>query len=160
MSQQKLPPSQQAVVQDSSGRPILVHDAALPPLLPGTVLVRVVAVALSPSDIKMGSVFPSCGAVVGFDFAGEVVCMDTQVSELRLDLKVGDRVCGMVHGSNPADGGNGAFAEYVRVPALLALKVPEYMDMGQAAALGVAVATSALTLWESLGIPGSPTGMS
>ncbi|OTA98396.1 hypothetical protein M426DRAFT_258962 [Hypoxylon sp. CI-4A] len=156
MSEQKLPSSQQAVVQDSSGRPTLTHDAALPPLLPGTILIRTVAVALNPSDTKMGPNFPSPGAIVGFDFAGEVVRMHTQVSELRPDLKVGDRVCGLVHGSNPADRGNGAFAEYVRVPALLVLKVPEYMEMRQAAALGVAIATNALTLWESLGIPGSP----
>ncbi|KAI0164273.1 hypothetical protein GGR52DRAFT_575630 [Hypoxylon sp. FL1284] len=48
-SRQKLPFSQQALVEDSTGQPVLVRDTAL---LPGTVLVKAVAVALTPSDTR------------------------------------------------------------------------------------------------------------
>ncbi|KAJ8110863.1 hypothetical protein ONZ43_g5764 [Nemania bipapillata] len=83
----------------------------------------------------MGIKFLTPGAVIGTDFAGEIVQMHGSVGELRPDLGIGDMVCGLVHGSNPADPGNGAFAEYVRVPAFLAIKCPEDLDIHRACSL-------------------------
>lgn len=151
------PALQRAIVQDASGQPHLIQDAAIPKLLPGTILVRTSAVALNPSDYKMGSSFPTPDAVVGMDFAGEIVKMDQDAVQLRPDLKVGDEVCGVIHGSNPAGSDNGSFAEYLRAPAGLVLKAPRtVMRPEEAASLGVALATNALALWDALGLPVSP----
>ncbi|KAI0876701.1 GroES-like protein [Hypoxylon argillaceum] len=154
---QQLPESHCVVVQDSHGQPTIQRDATLPPMLPGTVLAKTKAVALNPSDFKMGIKFPTPGAVIGTDFAGEIVQMHGSVRELRPDLKIGDMVYGLVHGSNPGDPGNGAFAEYVRVPALLAIKYLGDLDISQACSLGVAAATSWMALWEHLCLPASPS---
>ncbi|TGJ86284.1 hypothetical protein E0Z10_g2473 [Xylaria hypoxylon] len=148
--------AQDAIIQDSSGRPVFTHDAPLPTLLPSSILIAVGAVALNPSDYKMGGSFPKEGAIIGNDFAGKIVEIGHQARELRPDLHIGDRVCGMVHGSNPGDPGNGAFAEYVRANAQLVIKVPNSMKLSQASTLGVALATNCLALWESLNIPATP----
>jgi len=106
----------------------------------------------------MGTNFPSPGATVGCDFVGTIVRIDTDtdVAKLPSQLKVGDLVCGAVHGSNPADHQSGAFAEYVRAPADLLLKVPKTMAVENAATLGVALGTAWMALWESLRIPATP----
>ena len=152
-----LPKSQRAIVQDANGQPILVQDAAIPKLLPGTLLIRTTAVALNPSDYKMGTSFPSQGAIVGMDFTGEIIRIDPDAATLRPDLSIGDTVCGVIHGSNPAVRDNGSFAEYLRAPAGLVLKVPkDKMRPEDAATLGVALATNALALWDALKLPASP----
>ena len=151
-----LPRTQSAIIQNDNGRPILVHDRAVPSLRPCTVLVKTVAVALNPSDYKMGLKFPSQGSTVGMDFAGMIVQIDSEAAELRPDLKIGDSVCGLVHGSNPADKEIGSFAEYLLAPAELLIKVPREMRLEEAATLGVALAINCLALWESLGITASP----
>lgn len=156
-SSRQLPKLHCAIVENSQGRPTLLGGKPLPPLLPGTLLVKTKAVALNPSDFKMGMSFPVPGAVIGTDFVGEIVQIHNLVGELRPDLNIGDIVCGLVHGSNPGDPGNGAFAEYIRVPASLAIKCPKEMDIVQASTLGVSSATSWISLWEHLGIPASPS---
>ncbi|KAH7305342.1 hypothetical protein B0I35DRAFT_454459 [Stachybotrys elegans] len=87
---------------------------------------------------------PTPGAVCGLDYAGVIVRMDDEVVRLRPDLKIGDRVCGLVHGSNPTDKGNGSFAEYICALVQLVINVPEALSLNQALALG-----------ECLDIPGS-----
>jgi NADPH:quinone reductase-like Zn-dependent oxidoreductase len=62
----------------------------------------------------------------------------------------------LVHGSNPGDPDNGAFARCVRADAQLVIKVPDSMKLSQASTLGVALATNCLALWESLNIPATP----
>ncbi|RYP43820.1 hypothetical protein DL768_009653 [Monosporascus sp. mg162] len=71
----------------------------------------------------MGQKFVTPGALIGMDFAGEVIRMDPEAAELRPDLKIGDMVCGVIHGSNPAGPDNGAFTEFLRAPAGLAMKI-------------------------------------
>ncbi|KAI0471293.1 GroES-like protein [Xylaria cf. heliscus] len=151
-----LPKSHRAIVEDTHGQPTL-KDVALPLLLPGTLLVKSKAVALNPFDFKMGARFPVPGAVVGTDFAGEIVQMHDSVEELRPDLKVGDLVCGLVHGSNHAHPDNGAFADYIRAPASLVIKFPKELGALQASTFGAAMATTWLALWGHLSIPASPS---
>ncbi|KAI0179685.1 putative zinc-binding dehydrogenase family oxidoreductase [Hypoxylon sp. FL1284] len=142
------PAYQRAITQDADGRPQLAERVAVPPLLPGTVLVKTVAVALNPSDYKMGAAFPTPDAIVGLDFAGTVVAAYAgEESDDAARFAPGDRVCGAVHGSNPAEPNNGAFAAYVRAPAELLLRVPEGMDWAGAATLGTGLATAVLALW-------------
>ncbi len=152
----QLPLSQTAIVQDEAGSPAIVQDVALPPPQRNTILVKTEAVALNPSDFKMGAKFPTPGAIVGMDFAGTIISMDVEAAEARPDLKTGDRVCGAIHGSNPAGPENGAFAQYLRAPAGLVLKVPDHMKLAEAASLGTALATSALALWDGLSLAASP----
>lgn len=151
-----LPTSQTAIVHDDNGKPILRQNAALPELQPGMLLVKTAAVALNPADYKMGLAFPSPGAVVGGDFAGHVVAMDAEAQASRPDLRVGDAVCGIVHGSNPGDHDGGSFAEYVRVLAHLVLKVPSEMPLTDAATLGCALLTSTIAIWDALQIKATP----
>ena len=153
-----LPPRHKAIVQGPGGTPTIVPSAPLPTIEPDMILVKTVAVALNPTDVKMHANFPSPGATVGCDFAGVVVRVGAAVAASRWSpLQVGDRVCGAVHGSNPVDHQTGAFAEYVRAAANLVLKVPDGMSFEDAAALGgVGHGTLSLALWDCLALPGSP----
>ena len=53
-----------------------------------------------------------------------------------------------MHGSNPADGSNGAFSQYVCVPTDILLRVPIGFKIEHAASLGLGLATASLALWE------------
>ncbi|KAJ2992169.1 hypothetical protein NUW58_g2259 [Xylaria curta] len=160
-----MPPEfQRAIVQDASGNPQIVVDAVIPPLFPGTVLVKTAAVALNPTDHKTGAAFPAPGAVVGMDFSGTIVDIhpDTQTS-----FALGDSVCGVVYGSNPSARDDGAFADYVRVHTDFLLRVPSTLvpdtdnQIAPAASLGVALVTSALALWgpNGMGLTATPEAL-
>ncbi|KAI0145052.1 zinc-binding dehydrogenase [Xylariaceae sp. FL1272] len=146
--------TQRAVVQDSAGLPTIVNNAAMPTSRPDYILVKVLAVALNPSDNKMGTAFPIPGAVIGMDFVGRVV--EVVVTEEANDLAVGDLVCGATHGSNPGYPSNGSFAEYVRAPAGLVLRVPDGFPLTEAAALGLPLLTNSVALWGSMRIRALP----
>lgn len=156
MSSHPVPQFQRAVVEDDAGRPVLAHDAPVPQLRPNTLLVMTTAVAINPSDYKVGANRPAPRAIVGMDFAGKILQIDAAAAKLRPDLAIGDRVCGFVHGSNPADPENGSFAEYLRAHAQLVYRVPDGMSDADAATMGVSTATAALALWHSLRLPASP----
>lgn len=140
-----LPTSQTAIVQDDNGAPKISYGVPLPSLRDGTVMVKTVAIALNPSDHKMGATFPTPGAIIGMDFSGIVAAIHPNT---KTHLQIGDRVCGMVHGSNPSDPTNGAFAEYIRVRPELLLRVPRDLPMNHASTLGVGLMTNVLALWD------------
>lgn len=156
MASHPVPQFQRAVLEDEAGQPVLAHDAPVPRLRPKTLLVKTTAVAINPSDYKVGANRPALRATVGMDFVGKILQMDAAAAELRPDLAIGDRVCGFVHGSNSMDPENGSFAEYLRAHAQLVYRVPDGMSDGEAATMGVATATAALALWHSLELPASP----
>jgi nucleoside-diphosphate-sugar epimerase len=149
-----IPSTQIAIVEDSDGMPIIINDKPVPKLRQDTVLIKTVAVALNPSDYKMGAAAPSAGAIVGMDFAGRIVAISKAID--RADLSVGDMVCGIVHGSNPDDHESGSFAQYVLAAADFVLKVPAGMSPQQAATLGTGLLTGCMALWSSLEIPATP----
>src|SRR3954451_20820835 len=102
--------TQRAIQQDQNGRARIFNDAAVPPLEPGHVLVRTLAVALNPSDHKLLNNFPIPGAYLGLDFSGIVVRVASDVDPET--LKPGTMVCGAACGFTPEDRkANGAFAE-------------------------------------------------
>ncbi|APA07160.1 hypothetical protein sscle_02g019300 [Sclerotinia sclerotiorum 1980 UF-70] len=148
-----LPSSQRAIVQNASGKAKLAEDVLVLTLLPGTILVKTIAVAIQLCDYKMGRMCPSENAVVGTDFSGTIVRIH---ADTKTSLQLGDLVCGLVHGSNTIDGQNGAFAEYIRAPADLVLRVPPGLLPEQAATLGTALATNCLALWDTLRLTASP----
>ena len=151
-----LPAAQTAIVQDENGVLIIKHKAALPALRPDRILVKVSHVALNPCDWKMAERFPAAGAVDGCDFSGVVIALGSDSSKTG-QFKVGDRVCGAVHGSNPIDRTTGSFADYVSADAEFVFKVPDRMSIEQAAAVGgTGMGTIGLALKKALKLNGSP----
>jgi NADPH:quinone reductase-like Zn-dependent oxidoreductase len=126
----------------------VVEDFARPTAAPGHILVRIRAAGVNPIDWKVctshfmrlwfGLSFP---IVPGFDIAGEVV----EVGEGVTDFAVGDAVMAMLDLRQPA-----AYAEFVSVPAHIAVKKPASLDFVQAAALPL-VGLTALTLLRKSG---------
>ncbi|TGJ81691.1 hypothetical protein E0Z10_g7079 [Xylaria hypoxylon] len=150
-----VPLRQAAIVQDEKGAPKLARDVQVPRLEAGTMLVKTAAVGLNPVDYKMGAAFPTPGALIGMNYSGTIVSIHT---ETETDFRVGDAVCGTVHGSNPASPDNGAFAEYVRVRPEITLRVPrgedgtQMLSMKEAATLGVGIITNIMALWHPSGL--------
>lgn len=140
--------------------PLTVNEDLDIPELPSPfhVLVRVLAVALNPTDFKMVQHFSKPGDTVGCDFVGVVV--DRQhTSGAPLAVPAGTRVCGGTFPYNPKDPSNGSFAEYVTSDSRVLLKVPEQWDDLEAAALsGCGWGTAGLAFYdpEALALKGRP----
>lgn len=154
-------PSKQSALKITEPSTVAVSiDTPLPKLQPADVLVRVACVSLSPVDSKSADMSPATGATSGTEFAGVVVQLgaDVDADEFRKErnmkqLCVGDKVVGGIFGNNPLRRDNGAFAEFVAVPARLVWHVPAAMDLATAATLPAAVATVGLSLFEHMGLP-------
>ncbi|MBY6128968.1 NADPH:quinone oxidoreductase family protein [Qipengyuania aquimaris] len=103
------------------------------------VLVKVAAASLNYPDLLMTrgdyQFKPEVPFTLGLEMAGEVVEADAESGFLP-----GDRVMGGAK--------TGAFAEYVSLPARSLRKVPEGLDMAQAAAMGAAYHTAYVALVE------------
>lgn len=156
----QLPTAQSAVVvtagnEDTDAVVTLRQDAAVPQLADDMILVRTVAVALSPFDTKPLGYLAAAGAIAGMDFAGEVVAIGSKV-RTAAHIKVGYRVCGVVAGSNALSPNVGAFAEYVAAADITTIKIPSYMSFEGAASLGSSLAAVGTALFQSLGVPGTP----
>ena len=152
-----LPSTQTVIRQDPGGVLSIQKDTPLPELRPDRILVKVHYVAINPCDWKMSERFPAPGAVDGCDFSGIVVALGSDVSKTGR-FQVGEKVCGGVHGSNPIDPTTGSFADYVSADAEFTFKVPNYMGLKEAAAVGgTGIGTMGLALIRSLGLPGRPS---
>jgi NADPH:quinone reductase-like Zn-dependent oxidoreductase len=77
------------------------------------------------------------GAIIGCDFSGTVVKLGPNP---KVNLHVGDKVAGCVHGGLFED--KGSFAQYLRAQSDLVFKVPEGVSMEEAATYGVAWVTA------------------
>ncbi|KAI1102903.1 putative alcohol dehydrogenase [Jackrogersella minutella] len=145
-----IPNTQTAVIAGPSGEFLVSETTAVPELKPDSIIVKCKAVALNPVDTKLVGDFVTPGCIFGFDCAGVVVAIG---SEVKKDLKIGDRVCGCASGMNSDKPLGGAFAEYVTLPGDLTLKVPESMSFEDAASMGTAIASASMVLFWSLGMP-------
>ena len=146
---------------DGKGGPV-IHSRPIARLREGKpydVLVRVLAVGLNPHDHKMLEHNPTPGAIMGCDFAGIVVAIGSGVGDLSLNIWPGSRVCGTVHGSDPANTDNGAFATFLVADARLLLRVPiGWSDLEAAALGGIGWLTVGLATGDdSLRLPGRPS---
>ncbi|KAK2601339.1 hypothetical protein N8I77_010794 [Diaporthe amygdali] len=148
--------SQQAIISDEKGELKLCCDVPVPDLEPDRVMVKIIAVAINPVDIKMQGRNATTGAVAGHDFAGIVVAIGSE-SWTAAPIAVGDRVCGAVVGMHSLTPRIGAFAEYTAAFDVLLLKIPDYMAMEDASSLGIGIGTAGLALFHDLQVPGYPT---
>ncbi|KAI1076752.1 GroES-like protein [Whalleya microplaca] len=149
-----LPKTHTAIVANDHGDLIISQDALLPELEADMLLLKTVAVAVNPVDVKLTGPMASEGAVAGCDCAGIVVAMGPEVPTDRFAL--GDRICAAVVPMNPLSPRSGAFAEYVGVTADFALKVPNDMSLESAASLCAGTSAIGYALFYSLKIPGHP----
>ncbi|KAJ3175785.1 hypothetical protein HDU87_005779 [Geranomyces variabilis] len=114
------------------------------------VRVKVSAVGLNPTDWKHIDYLASPGSIVGCDYAGVV---DAVGANLTRSFNVGDRIAGVVHGSNASNKTDGAFANFIVARTGAALHVPKSLSDTEAATLGVGVATVGQGLYQSLNLP-------
>ena len=109
-----------------------------PSAAPGEVVIAVAAAGLNRADLmqRQGLYPPPPGAstILGLEVSGTV----DQLGEGVTGLSVGDQVCALLAG--------GGYAEYVAVPAVQVLPVPDGVDLVEAAALPEVAAT----VWSNL----------
>src|SRR5215475_12194818 len=126
-----------AIVYDQPGDPLRLDEVADPTPVQGELLIRVHAAALNRADLlqRRGGYAPPPGAssILGLEIAGEVV-------EGVDAWHTGDRVMAVVTG--------GAYAEYVTVPAGVAMRIPEKIGFEEAAAIPEAFLTAYLNLFQ------------
>jgi NADPH:quinone reductase-like Zn-dependent oxidoreductase len=149
-----LPEIQSAIVANDVGDLIVSRSVPLPRLEPDTLLVKTVAVALNPVDVKLTGPMATEGAVAGGDCAGIIVAIGSGVQTGR--FKIGDRVCAPIASLNPSSPRVGAFAEYTTTIADCTLKIPDDITFEAAASLGISIATVGYALFRSLNVPGHP----
>jgi NADPH:quinone reductase-like Zn-dependent oxidoreductase len=116
---------------DGDTMQLVPRDVPEPEPKPGTVLVRMKAVALNRGEFIAGHGLHSRGSVkpAGYEGAGEIVAVGAGVA----GLAVGDRVMGRCEAS---------FAEVARMQAAEAVKIPATLDWRHAAGAGITYLTA------------------
>ncbi|PYI05321.1 GroES-like protein [Aspergillus sclerotiicarbonarius CBS 121057] len=136
----------QAVAVTAPATMSVVNDRPMPILRDDCILVKTVSVGLNPTDWK--TVLRSKSTVtVGCDYSGIVEAIGPGVKKA---FRVGDRVCGPIHGSNPNHPEDGAFSEYALAHGDLQIAIPERLSFQEAATLGVSLFTIGQSLYQSL----------
>ena len=128
-------------------------SAAFPTLRPGTIVVRVRAIAVNPFERviqAIGDIITSWiqyPMVLGSDVAGDVAAVGDGVSRFR----PGDRVVGFAAGSekshNTAE--EGAYQHYVLLEERLCAPLPSDISYEKACVIPLGVATAASALFQS-----------
>ena len=146
-------PGMEAVIVDGKSAASVKHVEA-PKLQPRSILVRVQCIALNPTDWKHLDFYGKEGTTLGSDFMGTVI---EKAPDAGTNVKVGDRVAGMVHGGWEV--GVGAFAQYVVTLPEYVVAVPDSMSDEEASGLGVAGITAIFGLFQNkhLSLP-EPSG--
>ena len=142
MPRTMIPPTMTAIEIREPGPPQVLRamQRATPQPASGEVLIRVVAAGVNRPDVlqRKGAYAPPPGAsdIPGLEVAGEVVALGGGVREPAS----GARVCALVAG--------GGYAQYVNVPAVQCLPVPENLTFEEAAALPETFFTVWLNVFE------------
>lgn len=140
-----LPTTQRALKVHGPSDVRLQDDCPLPFLEDDEILVRVRCVAINPVDVKVLDRGPIVGATLGCEFSGNVVKVGSAVT--NDSLTVGVAAFGCVYGNHPGQPHNGAFAEFVAVPGDLVYLLPKHLSYQEAATMGVALATVAMSTY-------------
>lgn len=127
-----------AILVKESTTDLYIGEVVTPTPNSNELLVSVKATALNRADLlqKRGLYPPPPGAspILGLEMAGEVVAIGSQVT----GWQVGDRVCALLSG--------GGYAEYVTIPAAMAMPIPDLLSFNEAAAIPEAFLTAYLCL--------------
>ena len=129
-----------AVLVDESSRQLYVGDWEDPVMGKEDIMVSVKTTALNRADLvqKIGKYPPPPGesTVLGLEMAGVVEAVGGSVTQ----WSIGDRVCALLPG--------GGYAEKVKLPASLALPIPEGFSFEMAAAIPEVFLTAYLNLFD------------
>ena len=142
------------VMQGGSEASIVTRP--LPKLRPKYLGVKVHTVALNPTDWKHIKGRNSAGSLCGCDFAGMV---ERTGQRYDTEWKVGDRICGFVHGGNNLNTEDGAFAEHIVAGGDLAIPIPDHWTDEEACTFPVGALTCGQGLYQclKLAMPDQPT---
>ncbi|KAI0826593.1 GroES-like protein [Trametes gibbosa] len=146
-----IPDTMKALTIQSEYKMLAVQDHPVPTIDADDVLVKTFAVALGPPDLLTISFQPTPGAILGSDWAGEIVQVGKNAAT-RTARRVGERVAGFVLGGRrPSEScpGGGAFAEYVRCRADLVWPIPDALSYAEAATMSIGVLTCAQALYHT-----------
>ena len=132
----------------------VVNDAPVPEAPADYLLVKVVAIALNPTDWKHIDLIakPNYNHTVGCDYAGIVVSVGASVTK---NFQPGDRVAGFSHGSKHEDPSSGCFAEYAKVKGDIQFKIPDNISFEEAASWATGINTAGQGMYgpDGLGLP-------
>ncbi|KAK2020709.1 zinc-binding dehydrogenase [Colletotrichum zoysiae] len=142
------PATQEGIVADGNGFPVVSFEAPCPPLGPHQVYVRTEAVAINPSDTKMTGDFVVPNALFGADYAGTVVAVGSEVRGVEIE----DRICGAQHSMYATMPFNGAFGRFNVTNGPVWLKLPPGWSCEAGSSLGASVSTAGLAI-RALGLP-------
>jgi NADPH2:quinone reductase len=135
-----------AVLLDGFGGPEVLRPGEVPRPRPGPgqVLIRVAATSVNRADLQQraGNYPPPPGEseILGLEVAGVVA----EPGEGVTDWRAGDRVMTLV--------GGGGYAEYALAPASTLLRVPDALDLVQAAAITEVWITAWLNVFREAGL--------
>lgn len=129
----------QAVLIDEQTRALTIGEAETPRLAEDELLVNVKAMAVNRADLlqKKGGYPPPKGAssILGLEMAGVVEAVGARVT----DWQPGDPVFGLLAG--------GGYAEYVNIPANMAMRIPSELSYTEAAAIPEVFLTAYMNLF-------------
>ncbi|KAI0788269.1 GroES-like protein [Fomes fomentarius] len=141
-----VPNQHQALYLFETGGPFVVQDINVASPGSDDVLVKVEAAGLNPVEGKvqaLGILFQSWPQILGFDGAGTVVAVGSNVT----NLKVGDRVAIQGQFDPTRVTTLRTYQQYVVTPADITIGIPVSLSFDDAATLPVAVGTAAIPLY-------------
>lgn len=137
-----------AAIYPGSGKPISIETIADPTPRPGDIVIKVNRCGICGTDLAMtrGALFDyGAGSQFGHEYAGEIVAIGPQVEGFRTGENIAvipSLACGhcqgCAHGNNtlctnkPGHAMLG-FAEYARIPADVAVKLPRTLSLSDGA---------------------------
>ncbi|MBS4218749.1 NAD(P)H-quinone oxidoreductase [Bacillus sp. FJAT-49711] len=128
-----------AVLVEENTQQLFIGKTDMPHMGKNDLLIKVKATALNRADLlqKRGLYPPPQGAspILGLEMSGVV----EDFGEAVKDFKKGDRVCALLPG--------GGYAEYVVIPAEMAIRIPQNLSFEEAAAIPEVFLTAFLNMF-------------
>lgn len=123
-----------AILVKENTKELYIDEVATPTINDDELLVQIKATAINRADLlqRRGLYPPPLGAstIIGLEMAGEIV----EVGKNVTNWQIGDRVFALLSG--------GGYAEYVAIPASMAMPIPENLSFEEAAAIPEAFLTA------------------
>jgi aspyridone synthetase trans-acting enoyl reductase len=125
-----------------------IMDVDIPVPHPGSILVRIHAIALGTRNTKIIDYLNGPGSLGGCEFAGIVEKLGEGVTR----FKEGDRVFTIAFGLQSFGNTDYTFAELALAEQDLACHVPKSVSFEQASSMGLALTTASLALFQQPGL--------